>query len=396
MMLVKVLNQTRNKIRLPKGLYFGLLRLSNQPDQQIEPEISIVKTISNYPRVDLERIKIEPSSDSSDESVVGETDAFKCTDEDTIDDKDAKKQDSSSAAFPSETPDLEFIIASKASDFFATNDILQELSDQLNPEAPSGWEDLNPTFSSLGISSSLSDVDMDLPIFDDIASGINISDESLSDESNKADIQLDLGIPFKPIDTVANLCGGNEMKNLTENDAEVKTPAAENPLKRMPKQGVTLSKEKPLLPQLKIIRKTIENNKVEGDLSIQFPSLIGEEDYIPLYKTLMQYTGLTLDDLSYDYVEFGEKVYSEILNFDLSNGLVELGDIMKELYDEIKDANVETWALKFSERFSSLLDINDLNGENFDLMLVQFILLHFCQNWRVSEYSGTFMNKILY
>ena len=393
MMLVKVLNQTRNKIRLPKGLYFGLLRLSNQPDQQIEPEISIVKTISNYPRVDLERIKIEPSSDSSDESVVGEPDAFKCTDEDTIDDEDAKKQDSSSAAFPSETPDLEFIIASKASDFFATNDILQELSDQLNPEAPSGWEDLNPTFSSLGISSSLSDVDMDLPIFDDIASGINISDESLSDESNKADIQLDLGIPFKPIDTVANLCGGNEIKTLTEND---KTSAAENPLKRMPKQGGTLSKEKPLLPQLKIIKETIENNKVEGDLSIQFPSLIGEEDYIPLYKTLMQYTGLTLDDLSYDYVEFGEKVYSEILNFDLSNGLVELGDIMKELYDEIKDANVETWALKFSERFSSLLDINDLNGENFDLMLVQFILLYFCQNWQVSEYSGTFMNKILF
>jgi hypothetical protein len=110
----------------------------------------------------------------------------------------------------------------------------------------------------------------------------------------------------------------------------------------------------------------------------------------------MQYTGLTLDDLSYDYVEFGEKVYSEILNFDLSNGLVELGDIMKELYDEIKDANVETWALKFSERFSSLLDINDLKGENFDLMLVQFILLYFCQNWQVSEYSGTFMNKILF
>ena len=70
MLIVKVLNQTKNKIRLPKGLFFGLLRLSNGPEEPPEPEITIIqmKTINNFPRVDLENIKIEPS-ESSDESI---------------------------------------------------------------------------------------------------------------------------------------------------------------------------------------------------------------------------------------------------------------------------------------------------------------------------------------
>ena len=40
---MKVLNQTKNKIRLPKGLFFGLLRLSNGPEEPPEPEITIIQ-----------------------------------------------------------------------------------------------------------------------------------------------------------------------------------------------------------------------------------------------------------------------------------------------------------------------------------------------------------------
>ena len=375
MLIVKVLNQTKNKIRLPKGLFFGLLRLSNGPEEPPEPEITIIqmKTINNFPRVDLENIKIEPS-ESSDESIGEFSGIYSATNNESTEEKFDEFEATSDLTGDDPTQDLELIIASKASDFFAT-DILQELSDQLNPEPPTGWEDLNPTFSSLGITSALADVDIDLPIFEDIASGINDGDD-ISKPS--AHLDLSIGLGFDKPDTSEDV-SDNTPSDVHENKANDNL----NTLKVSTKTG-TVSKDKPLIWQLKVIKEQIKNYKVEGDLSIQFPSLIGEEEYLPLYKTLMQYTGIPLDDLPYHYVEFGEKVYSEILNFDLTNGLDELCDIMKELHDKALDANIENWADMLAQRFSSLQGIDELNGENFVVMLVQIILLHFCESFNTS------------
>lgn len=380
MLIVKVLNQTKNKIRLPKGLFFGLLRLSNGPEEPPEPEITIIqmKTINNFPRVDLENIKIEPA-ESSDESIGGESSGiYSATTNESAEEKFDEFEATSDLTSNDPTQDLELIIASKASDFFA-NDILQELSDQLNPEPPTGWEDLNPTFSSLGITSALADVDIDLPIFEDIASGINDGD----DIKSSAHLDLSIGLGFDKPDTSEDVSDNNAVINTPSDEHENKVNDKSNTLKVSTKTG-TVSKDKPLICQLKIIKEQIKNDKVEGDLSIQFPSLIGEEEYLPLYKTLMQYTGIPLDDLPYHYVEFGEKVYSEILNFDLTNGLDELCDIMKELHDKATDANIEDWADMLTQRFSSLQGIDELNGENFVVMLVQIILLHFCESFDTS------------
>ncbi len=381
MLVVKVLNQTKNKIRLPKGLFFGLLRLSNEPEEPPEPEITIIqmKTINNFPRVDLENIKIEPS-ESSDESIGGESSGiYTASTNESNEEKIIEFEGTSVQTGDDPTQDLELIIASKASEFFA-NDILQELSDQLNPEPPTGWEDLNPTFSSLGITSALADVDIDLPIFDDIASGINDGED---DTKSSVHLDLSIGLGFDKPETSQDVSDIDAVIN-TPNDVHANKLDDNSKTLKIPTKTGTVSKDKPLLWQLRIIKEQIQNYKVEGDLSIQFPSLIGEEEYLPLYKTLMQYTAIPLDDLPYHYVEFGERVYSEILNFDLTNGLDELRDIMKELHDKAKDANIEVWAEMLTNRFSSLQGIDELNGENFVIMLVQIILLHFCETFETS------------
>ena len=169
-LLVKVRNKTRNKIRLPKGFYFGLLRLVEEESNE-EDDISIINTISNNKSVvDLLRIKIEPSDDTSDESVLN--DRIICDNSDST----------------SSILDSDILIASDASEYLDRVDILKELSEQLTAEAPGGdliseWEELNPTFASISINSNIGDVDMELvvdqslPIFEDLA-GVTVGSET--------------------------------------------------------------------------------------------------------------------------------------------------------------------------------------------------------------------------
>ena len=123
-------------------------------------------------------------------------------------------------------------------------------------------------------------------------------------------------------------------------------------LRTVPKPRVLmpLSTTKPLVPQLKIIWDRIENNKVDGDLSDPFPSLIGEDDYLPLFETLVKYTGAQLHDLSSDIVDFGENVYSEVRNFDLDD-LEHVDRTIRNLYEKKKTATLEEWVKLVQERF---------------------------------------------
>ena len=151
-----------------------------------------------------------------------------------------------------------------------------------------------------------------------------------------------------------------------------------------PRQPCQLEEAKPLVSQLKRIHEKITNNSAAGDLSSPFPSLIGQEEYLPLFQTLIKYTGCQIDDIDYDTSDFGEKVYSELLNFGIFT-LDEIFCVIEKLHIAQSNANLQEWVEMFTEKFEALNGINDLNGEDFDRMIIQLILLHFCPRLDAAE-----------
>ena len=85
---------------------------------------------------------------------------------------------------------------------------------------------------------------------------------------------------------------------------------------------------------------------------------------------------MRLDDLDYELLDFGEKVYNEVSG--LGSGFDEVGDMVRQLHAANPRAALPDWVTLFCDKFESLKDINDLNGAQFDVKMVQLICLHFC------------------
>ena len=77
-----------------------------------------------------------------------------------------------------------------------------------------------------------------------------------------------------------------------------------------------------------------------------------------------------------DLLDFGEKVYNEVSG--LGSGFDEVGDMVRQLHAANPRAALPDWVTLFCDKFESLKDINDLNGAQFDVKMVQLICLHFC------------------
>lgn len=103
-----------------------------------------------------------------------------------------------------------------------------------------------------------------------------------------------------------------------------------------------------------------------------------------MFQTLIKYTGCQVDDIDFDTSDFGEKVYSELLNFGIFT-LEEIFCEVEKLHVGKNDANLQEWVEMFTDKFEALNGINDLNGENFDGMIIQLILLHFCPRLDTAE-----------
>ena len=68
-------------------------------------------------------------------------------------------------------------------------------------------------------------------------------------------------------------------------------------------------------------------------------------------------------------------MYAELFNFNVDD-IDQLINIISQLHQENSQANLNTWIKMLSDKFNSLVGISDLNGDDFDSMLVQLLLLH--------------------
>ena len=225
-----------------------------------------------------------------------------------------------SAAVLVEDPDE--LIASEATDFLNTipPEILHELSEQLAAAPPTtgnDWEEFNPTFTTFNLDDATISGDVDLP---DLAEGVVEELDDVDEES--ADLLLpsvndDIGKNNDNL--IANVLVGDSEKALASfidneivADNSISSPlpsdrqTASNapppidisdlePMKIRRKvsikrsAAVTVDETRPLIPQLTAIRSKIGSNPVVGDIADQFPSLLGQEQYLPLYETLVRY-----------------------------------------------------------------------------------------------------------
>ena len=396
--LVNVKNITKNKVRLPKGMNFGLvLRLEAEQSSSEKQKIVCRRSI-----VDIENLKIEPSSDESESAEMLTTDN-KLTE--TPLEKDSKMLSPVAEA----VLDMEEMLASNATEFLSNVDILTELTEQLTPGQPSdipleNWEELNPTFSNFSIDSSLDVADM-ASLENDVCldENIGLAVPSLLDTGEPEDKSPDPGInhpgfsssqrspsfanPPVTISTKVDITDNLLTEVITVpvkvDITDLAPLRVSNKIARA-RESFPLDETKPLVVQLQLIKEKIKNNSVEGDLSDQFPSLIGQDDYLALYETLIKYTGCKLDELDFDFLDFGEKVNSEILNFGMDN-LDSFFTEIDHLHQKNKDACLQEWVSCFVHRFESLEGINDLNGENFDSMVVQWMVLHYCDKLETSK-----------
>ena len=386
--LVKVRNKTLNKVRLPRGMIFGLVKpVLSDPSSVDEETIG-----SRSAMVDIERISIPPSSDDSESSTDSVVELSEDESAESVRTESEKKvvitDDATDSVIGTVDMDLE-LLATADTEFLANVDILKELSEQLTPEPTmditlNNWEELNPTFSNFSIDSSLDvneisnldtnmgeDISPNLSLFEGLADKDVIEDQvEYSEVSNQLALQPDQVAPQEPIES--------EWKPEDSVDLTGLAPLTISSRVARTREPFPLDEAKPLVRQLQLIKDKIKNNKVEGDLSDQFPSLIGQEEYVPLYKTLIQYTGCKLTDIDYEFLDFGEKVYSEIFNFGIEN-LEELFVEVEKLHNKNRDAVLKDWVEAFCERFECLQGINDLNGDNFDCMVTQWMVLHFCK-----------------
>ena len=68
-------------------------------------------------------------------------------------------------------------------------------------------------------------------------------------------------------------------------------------------------------------------------------------------------------------------MYAELFNFNMDD-IDQLISIICQLHQENSQANLDTWIKILSDKFNSLVGISDVNGDDFDCMLVQLLLLH--------------------
>ena len=393
--LLRVRNLTCNKVRLPKGMYFGLVKRLDE-EGELETGLDVDQqqlTMSGRsPLVDIERLRFQLTTDESaedsmedvEDSSVPETAEVTSNDRTELLGIVETNDNIPVAGLENVGVDLEFL----SSDV----EILKELSAQLTsaqaPDIqPESWEELNPTFSSFNIQLDGLDTDLPLdepglPLFDDLQQVHRGSEGQSPDFQDKPTHSLDIETKSLDVElgeTEERKEYVKDVESVSEDKFDLTDMApikVTNKIARK-REPFNLEEEKPLVVQLKTIREKIENNSAEGDLSDQFPSLIGQEEYLALYETLIRYTGCQLQDIDYDIIDFGEKMYSELSNFGVDT-LQELLVEVKKLHETSKDGNLQDWIKIFSERFEALRGINDLNGEHFDSMIVQLILLHFC------------------
>ena len=405
-LLVKVKNITKNKVRLPKGMLFGLVEQAEEEDSSSDEQT--ISTRSAF--VDLEKLYIQPSSEDSETS----TDSLNefLSEDDTAEQVELRSEVSGENKSEALDVDLE-LMASTASEFLANDDLFKELSDELTPVPPivDNWEELNPTFTSFNIDSNLDVEGMegleedlslvpDLPIFDQFSSPDKVLEPTVSPDFQKISIEPkslhqisespEITEVPKPLAVLQATPEEPEMEDMDISELAPLTLSTKVSREREP---IPIDELKPLVAQLKVIREKIKKNTFQGDLSDQFPSLMGDTEYTPLFATMIQYTGCKLEDIDYDFLDFGERFYSEILNFGIES-LEELFVETNKLHEMNKSAVLQDWVAAFSDRFDCLKGINDLNGENFDVKVVQWMVLHFCDRLDTLE-SGEEINPRL-
>ena len=159
--MLRIKNLTRNKICLPKGLYLGLLREAEAETEQSSDamKLAAITAKNNSVVVDIERIKIETSFESSDEgderfadgSIAGPATAGVGSTVAAYSGAPTPSTCNMSVLDPG-VQDLE-LMASRASEYLDHMDILKELSDQLTPAGDIGAGTDMPTCYCLHLKS---------------------------------------------------------------------------------------------------------------------------------------------------------------------------------------------------------------------------------------------------
>merc|ERR1740122_895738 len=99
------------------------------------------------------------------------------------------------------------------------------------------------------------------------------------------------------------------------------------------RESKPISKEAPLVPQLKSIYDKLKDNQIVGDIEDTFYTLLGEVEFKGIVETLVRYTGLSLEDLDNDVKTFGDQLLNELQSTDVggAEGLLRL---VKSFYDQ--------------------------------------------------------------
>jgi hypothetical protein len=187
----------------------------------------------------------------------------------------------------------ELLIASEATDFLnsISPEILNELSQQLTAEvaepaavAANDWEELNPTFTTFNLD------DTAIGDLTDLPEGVGVLDgeeESVVDlllpSSDEVDKEPESG-PESPVSTAAEAVVGTmdvfeaeKCPDAVEDDVSSLEPVRVRRKVWIQRTAVPVDESRPLIPQLQSIRGKIGGNLMEGDISDQFPSLLGQE-----------------------------------------------------------------------------------------------------------------------
>jgi hypothetical protein len=186
----------------------------------------------------------------------------------------------------------ELLIASEATDFLnsISPEILNELSQQLTAEvaepaavAANDWEELNPTFTTFNLD------DTAIGDLTDLPEGVGVLDgeeESVVDLLLPSSDEIDKEPegPELPLSTAAEAVGTMDVfevekcsDTVEEDDVSSLEPVRVRRKVWIQRTAVPVDESRPLIPQLQSIRGKIGANLVEGDISDQFPSLLGQE-----------------------------------------------------------------------------------------------------------------------
>jgi hypothetical protein len=171
------------------------------------------------------------------------------------------------------------------------------------PTAGSGghdWEELNPTFTTFNLEEAAAamgdEVDDDLPDLDSSGVVAEFGDED--DDDAVAMLLPGMGDEEKkPLDiknVLPALASSEQTVAVGKSAPDSPPPANLEPMTIRRKvaikreAAVTVDETRALISQLQVIWSKIAGNRVEGDITDQFPSLLGQEQYLPLYETLVR------------------------------------------------------------------------------------------------------------